>query len=113
MRIGCAHGRLVIIDGDGVIDAATVSDGEFSADPDRVFAVWDRFTEWAGGYAGPGAPTGPLGAGGLGAPGLAPPPVFGIGLNHREHPPASGVDAPDAPPGFTKFRRRLARPYAT
>ena len=49
MRIGRAHGRLVIIDGDGVIDAATVSDGEFSADPDRVFAVWDRFTEWAGG----------------------------------------------------------------
>ena len=53
MRIGRVHGRLVIIDGDGVIDAATVSGGEFSADPDRVFAVWDRFAEWAGGYAGP------------------------------------------------------------
>ena len=60
MRIGRAHGRLVIIDGDGVVDVATVSGGEFSADPDRVFAVWDRFTEWAGGYAGPGAHTGPL-----------------------------------------------------
>ncbi len=60
MRIGRAHGRLVIIDGDGVIDVATGSGGEFSADPDRVFAVWDRFTEWAGGYAGPGTHTGPL-----------------------------------------------------
>ena len=59
MRIGRANGRLVIIDGDGVIDAAAGSDGEFSADPDRVFAAWDRFTEWAGGHAGPGAHTGP------------------------------------------------------
>src|SRR6266568_2122203 len=60
MRIGRANGRLVIIDGDGVVDAAAVSGGEFSADPDRVFAVWDRFAEWAGGYAGPGTHTGPL-----------------------------------------------------
>ena len=45
MRIGRAHGRLVIIDGDGVVDVATGSGGEFSADPDQVFAVWDRFTE--------------------------------------------------------------------
>ena len=60
MRIGRLNGRLVIKDGDGVIDAATVSGGEFSADPDQVFAVWDRFTEWAGGHAGPGTHTGPL-----------------------------------------------------
>ena len=53
MRIGRANGRLVIIDGDGVVDAATASGGQYSADPDRVFAVWDRFTEWAGGHAGP------------------------------------------------------------
>ena len=55
MRIGRAHGRLVIIDGDGVTDVAAVSGGEFGADPDRVFAVWDRFTEWAGRYVGSGA----------------------------------------------------------
>ena len=72
MRIGRAQGRLVIIDGNGddggggsgggygLVDVAAVSDGEFSADPDRVFAVWDRFTEWAGRYAGSGARTGPL-----------------------------------------------------
>ena len=112
MRIGRAHGRLVIIDGDGVVDAATVSGGEFSADPDRVFAVWDRFTEWAGGYAGPGARTGALVPEELGAPVLAPPQVFGIGLNYREHAAESGVDAPDVPPVFTKFRSCLAGPYA-
>ena len=60
MRIGRANDRLVIIAGDGVTDAATASGGEFSADPDQVFAVWDRFTEWAGRPAGPGAHTGPL-----------------------------------------------------
>jgi 2,4-didehydro-3-deoxy-L-rhamnonate hydrolase len=94
MRIGRASGRLVIIDRDGVIDVATASDGEFSADPDRVFPVWDRFTEWAGGHAGPGARTGPLVPGELGAPVLAPAQVFGIGLNYREHAAESGVDAP-------------------
>src|SRR6266568_3228846 len=83
MRIGRANGRLVIIDGDGVVDAAAVSGGEFSADPDRVFAVWDRFAEWAGGYAGPGT-----------------------------HAAESGVDAPDVPPVFTKFRSCLTGPYA-
>src|SRR5260370_5335960 len=112
MRIGRAHGRLVIIDGDGVIDAATVSGGEFSADPDRVFAVWDRFTEWAGGHAGPGAHTRPLVPAELGAPGLAPSQVVGICLNYREHAPPSRVDGPGAPPGFTKVRRFLAGPAA-
>ena len=113
MRIGRAHGRLVIIDGDGVVDVATVSDGEFSADPDQVFAVWDRFTEWAGGDVGPGTHTGPLVPGELDAPVLAPPQVFGIGLNYREHAAESGVDAPEVPPVFTKFRSCLAGPYAT
>ena len=97
MRIGRANGRLVIIDGDGVIDAATVSGGEFSADPDQVFAVWDRFAEWAGGYAGSGTHNGPLVPEELGAPVLAPPQVFGIGLNYREHAAESGVDAPTVP----------------
>src|SRR6476660_184826 len=102
MRIGRLNGRLVIIDGDSGVDAATGSGGEFSADPDRVFAVWDRFTEWAGGSAGPGAHTGPLVPQELGAPVLAPPQVFGIGLNYREHAAESGTYAPDVPPVFTK-----------
>src|SRR5260370_11084865 len=112
MRIGRAHGRLVIIDGDGVVDAATVSGGRFGADPERVFAVWDRFTDWAAGHAGPGARTGPLVPGELGAPVLAPPQVFGIGLNYREHAAESGVGAPDLPPVFTKLPTRPAGPHA-
>jgi 2,4-diketo-3-deoxy-L-fuconate hydrolase len=113
MRIGRANGRLVIIDGDGVIDVATASGGEFSARPDQVFPVWDRFTEWAAGRAGPGARTGPLIPAELGAPVLAPPQVFGIGLNYREHAAESGVDAPEVPPVFTKFRSCLTGPSAT
>ncbi len=113
MRIGRANDRLVIIDGDGVIDAATGSGGEFSADPDRVFAVWDRFTRWADGNAGRGARTGPLVPEELGAPVLAPSQVFGIGLNYREHAAESGVEVPDVPPVFTKFRSCLAGPSAT
>jgi 2,4-didehydro-3-deoxy-L-rhamnonate hydrolase len=112
MRIGRANGRLVIIDGDGVVDAATASGGRFSADPDQVFAVWDRFTEWARGYAGPGTRTGALVPQELGAPVLAPSQVFGIGLNYREHAAESGVDTPEVPPVFTKFRSCLAGPSA-
>jgi 2,4-didehydro-3-deoxy-L-rhamnonate hydrolase len=112
MRIGRAHGRLVIIDGDGVVDVATVSGGRFGPDPDQLFAVWDRFAEWADGQAGPGARTGPLVPGELGAPVLAPSQVFGIGLNYREHAAESGTYAPDVPPVFTKFRSCLAGPYA-
>src|ERR1700693_1749335 len=112
MRIGRLNGRLVIIDGDGGVDAATGSGGEFSADPDRVFAVWDRFTEWARGYAGPGTHTGPLVPQELGAPVLAPPQVLRTGLNYREHAAGPGADAPAVPPVFTKFRSCLAGPYA-
>jgi 2,4-didehydro-3-deoxy-L-rhamnonate hydrolase len=49
----------------------------------------------------------------LGAPVVASPQVFGIGLNYREHAAESGVDAPDVPPVFTKFRSCLAGPSAT
>src|SRR5207245_10139923 len=45
-------------------------------------------------------------------PVLAPSQVFGIGLNYREHAAESGVDAPDVPPVFTKFRSCLAGPSA-
>ena len=40
-------------------------------------AAWDRFTEWAGRYAG--VRTGPLLPGELSGPVLAPSQVFGIG----------------------------------
>jgi 2,4-didehydro-3-deoxy-L-rhamnonate hydrolase len=112
MRIGRAQGRLVIIDGDGVIDVAAASGDKFSADPDRVFAVWDRFTEWAARHAGPGASAGTLVPQDLGAPVLAPAQVFGIGLNYREHAAESGIDVPDVPPVFTKFPSCLTGPSA-
>src|SRR6202453_1274885 len=118
MRIGRAQGRLVIIDGDGVVDVATASGGQFgggqfSADPDQVFAAWDRFTEWASAHAGPEARTGPLVPDELGAPVLTPSQVFGIGLNYRAHAAESGVDVPDVPPVFTKFRSCLTGPFAS
>src|SRR5260370_6632056 len=106
MRIGRAHGRLVIIDGEGVIDAATASNGEFSADPDRVFAVWDRLTEWAGGDAGPRAHTGPLVPRGLGAPVLAPSPGFRLGPEYPEHAAPRWLAGPPTEAGAWRQTRR-------
>ena len=111
MRIGRANGRLVIIDGDGVVDVATVSGGEFSSHPTRCSRCGTGSPNGPA-DAGPGARTGPLELQELGAPVLAPSQVFGIGLNYREHAAESGVGTPDVPPVFTKFRSCLAGPYA-
>src|ERR1700744_3263888 len=112
MRIGRADGRLVVIDGDGIVDVATASGGEFSADPDLGFARWDRFADWASAHAGPGARTGPLVPDELGAPVLTPSQVLGIGLNDAEHPAESGGAVPDVPPVVTKGRSCGAGPFA-
>jgi len=112
MRIGRANGRLVVIDGDGVVDVESTSGCEFSSDPDKVFPVWERFLEWAAGHVGPQAHTGRLVQDELDAPVLTPAQVFGVGLNYREHAAEAAVEVPLAPPVFTKFRSSLAGPWA-
>ncbi len=36
--------------------------------------------------------------------------MFAIGLNYRDHAAETGLDAPDAPPTFTKFASCLTGP---
>jgi 2,4-didehydro-3-deoxy-L-rhamnonate hydrolase len=113
MRIGRVSNRLALIGDDGVVDVATASDGAFAADPDRVFADWDRFLDWSRGR-GSGridAPVPPPEE--LGAPVLAPAQVFGIGLNYRAHAAEVAVEPPEVPPVFTKFRSCLTGPTST
>jgi len=47
MRIARVSGRLTLLESAGAIDVETVSDGLFSADPDRLFDRWDEFVRWS------------------------------------------------------------------
>ncbi len=48
MRIANLAGRLVLVDGDRILDVEAASEGRFAADPALVFSRWDEFREWAG-----------------------------------------------------------------
>ncbi|MBO4254090.1 fumarylacetoacetate hydrolase family protein [Streptomyces griseorubiginosus] len=109
MRIGRLSGRLSILIGDHAIDVERASSGRFPADPDEVFERWNEFVEWAEGTDA--AKARKFEPGELGSPVLRPAQVFAIGLNYRAHAAESGVDTPDAPTVFTKFRTSLTGPY--
>ena len=108
VRIANLSGRLVLIEGDRALDVETASGGDFSSDPQAVYARWDDFVNWAKGqdtsagesYAvvnlGPAVPR--------------PPQVFAIGLNYASHAGESGFAVPTDPVVFTKFISSFAGP---
>jgi 2-keto-4-pentenoate hydratase/2-oxohepta-3-ene-1,7-dioic acid hydratase in catechol pathway len=73
----------------------------------EVLSHWDAFREWAEGEAAAGEPV-PIGE--LGPPLPAPPKVFAIGLNYRDHAEEAGLPTPAAPMVFTKFPTCLVGP---
>jgi 2,4-diketo-3-deoxy-L-fuconate hydrolase len=113
MRVANLDGRLVIVTGDAghelAYDVEKNSNGQFRADPQAVYDVWDGFTAWAAAarYAD-GVQVQPEA---LRSPAPAPRQVFGIGLNYREHAAESGYATPaSAPPVFTKFPSCITGP---
>lgn len=110
MRIGNLDDRLVLINGDEAIDVARESADRFSADPGAIFSRWSEFTEWArSGSTRKGEPFDPTR---LGPPVPAPPQVFGIGLNYRDHAQEAGLELPDDLLVFTKFPSSVTGPRA-
>lgn len=110
MRIGNLADRLVLIHGDKAVDVERASEGQFSSDPQAIFARWADFLVWA-----QQAPT----DGGvsfdqtqLGPPVPQPPQIFGIGLNYRDHAAEANLDLPQEPMVFTKFPSSVTGPYA-
>ncbi len=108
MKLANQDGRIVLVVSDGVVDAATASDGRFGPDPMSVFDDWVSFTEFARGAT---SATGPLREAGLRCPVPIPRQVFAIGLNYRSHAAETGMSAPDVPATFTKFPASLAGPF--
>jgi 2,4-didehydro-3-deoxy-L-rhamnonate hydrolase len=109
VRIGNLDGRLVILTGNGALDAERASGGRFGADPQAVYPRWPEFAAWAA--SADGAAAEPYDPALLGAPAPAPRQSFGIGLNYRDHADESGFSVPDQPSVFTKFPSCITGPY--
>lgn len=104
MRTGNLDGRLVLAVDGGVVDVQSASHGRFSPDPQQVFARWDEFDDWVRGLRPAGLPVHPFEPDRLGSPAPRPGQLFAIGLNYRDHAAEAGLEPPETPPVFTKFR---------
>lgn len=109
MRVANLAGRAVLIDGDRAVDVHAASAGRFGPALPGIYAEWEAFAAWA--RTATGAVDGVLfDRRDLDAPSPAPSQVFAIGLNYRDHAAETGLDAPAAPPTFTKFASCLTGP---
>ncbi len=109
MRLANVGGRAVVVTGDDAgVDVATASDGRFGPSPQSLFADWAVFAAWAAELAA--EPDVWFSASELEAPVPAPPQVFAIGVNYREHAEEAGYPPDSAPVTFTKFPSSLTGP---
>src|SRR5215813_2824275 len=108
MRIANCDGRLVLVDGNRLLDVQTAGGGRFGADPQSVYESWDDFRDWAA-----GRPAGEwmlLDPARLGPPAPRPRQVFAVALNYRDHAEEAGLEVPAHPSIFTKFPSCIAGP---
>lgn len=110
MRIGNLAGRLALFTDEGAVDVAEVSGGRFGPDPQRVFEQWDDFAAWAGRLDPGQLRWHPVDPDDLRAPAPRPGQLFAIGLNYRDHAAEAGLELPDSPTVFTKFRSSITGP---
>jgi acylpyruvate hydrolase len=94
---------------DGVLDAAEVLGSEPTGV--RELIAEGRVTDLAKGLSGTGAK--PVSGAELLPPLPDPDKIVCIGLNYRSHAAEAGIDPPDHPTFFAKFRNALAPPGAT
>jgi 2,4-didehydro-3-deoxy-L-rhamnonate hydrolase len=107
-RIANLDGRLVLLAEDGAIDVHRASRGRFGAEPQNIYAEWERFREWADGVDA--SHVQPFDPAALRQPVTTPRQIFAIGLNYSEHAAESGLRAAEHPAVFTKFVGSLTGP---
>lgn len=112
MRIGSIGGRawLVTAGGQGV-DIAVESGGQFPADPQALYEMWDAVRAWARDV--PATSYAPVDPAAFELPVPRPRQVFAIGANYRAHAAEAGVAPPEQPVIFTKFPSCLTGPNDT
>jgi 2,4-didehydro-3-deoxy-L-rhamnonate hydrolase len=107
LRIGNLAGRLTLFGSSGALDVAQASDHRFGPDPQSAYISWPEFAHWAS--EAQGEPR-PYSADDIGCPVPRPPQVFAIGANYRAHAAEGGMDVPESPMVFTKWRSSLTGP---
>jgi 2-keto-4-pentenoate hydratase/2-oxohepta-3-ene-1,7-dioic acid hydratase in catechol pathway len=110
MRLANQDGRAVLVIDDHAVDVEKYSNGRYSADPLRLLPEWHSVRDWAAGLSA--ADGEPLDRTRLGPPIPAPPQVFGIGLNYRDHAIEANLGIPEEPVVFTKFPSCITGPDA-
>lgn len=108
MRIANVGGRAKLIAADeAAIDIHTASGGRFGPGLGDIYAEWDDFRSWSGGFdleqAAGSSMVEPFSASIAGPPSPAPRQVFAVALNYADHAAESGVKPPEDPLFFTKF----------
>jgi len=116
MRLGTVLGRAAVLVGEEAFDVERAGGGRFPSDPAAVFEQWAEFAEWArtvgkGGVGEAGRYGEPIDRVLFDAPSPRPRQIYGIGLNYRDHAAEAGIEAPKAPPVFTKFVTSIDGPY--
>ena len=111
MRLLNNAGRLALETEGLALDVEQASDGQFTADPQAIFARWDQFRSWATTIDLAAHKPEPFESATLGPPVPLPPQVFAVGLNYREHAAEAGLELPDQPFVFTKFPASVTGPY--
>src|SRR3982074_616917 len=88
--------------------AATASDNQSAADPQRMFDEWEPLVAWGQSVGARGA--GEVDVQELHAPVPRPPQVFAIGLNYRAHAEEGIFSVPEEPTVFTKWPSCIVGP---
>lgn len=109
MRVANVEGRAAVIVGDSFFDVATHSQGNFEADPARVYDRWDDLVAWAAGLDRSRGET--LDGMTLECPVPRPTQVFALAVNYLNHAAEAAIEAPPAPLVFTKFPTSISGPY--
>jgi 2-keto-4-pentenoate hydratase/2-oxohepta-3-ene-1,7-dioic acid hydratase in catechol pathway len=113
MRVATIDGRVKLIVPGGAVDIERASNGQFSSDPQAVYARFEELRTWSSGASGASGADEPFDPTLAGPPVPAPRQVFGIGLNYADHATESGFTKPDTPVVFTKFPSAIAGPVTT
>lgn len=110
-RLANVADRASLVVGDHYLDVATASNGRIGSDPADALAAPHAVARLATAVP-PDMMTGRLADVVLGPPVPRPGQVFGVGLNYRNHAAEGGMEVPEVPLVFTKFRSCIAAPDA-